>query len=460
MSIDVFVGPTLAADTVRELVGGAIVHGPIAHGDLLRLQPKPGGVVVIIDGLYHHRAPVRHKEILAALAAGVHVVGCSSMGALRAAELHVFGMIGNGNVFEMYRSGAVDSDEEVAIAHGDPPDYRRFSEPMVNVRGALMQAERAGVLTTEEAALIFSRAAALPYALRTWRAIEQELRHNEPTGVAAVERLNSYLAEHPGHADLKTADAVDTLARLDELISTVGPDPRQWTTSSDWRNQSLYEWQANFAGHSPDDRHVTHGKVLQYQQLYHDHFPTRWRAFALDQIAASAGNADGEDGALHSAARHGVGRRPLTPAQAAEWLTERESVDLNHREALLRVLSRSYQPTRGIYDLVEAFPDLIHDRQAREAVGDSFVVNDEIASWQAGQASEHIKESVILDHLAERWDAFPADRRTLRAHARDRGFVWLEDAVEAARQFFLREHLLASKPPSRHNFSGDAEGDG
>ena len=40
------------------------------------------------------------------------------MGALRAAELHVFGMVGVGRVFELFRDGLLEDDDEVAVAHG------------------------------------------------------------------------------------------------------------------------------------------------------------------------------------------------------------------------------------------------------------------------------------------------------------------------------------------------------
>ncbi|TVT40867.1 hypothetical protein FNH05_23330 [Amycolatopsis rhizosphaerae] len=45
----------------------------------------------MIDGYFHHVPSVQHKEILYAQHQGLMVVGCSSMGALRAAELTDFG---------------------------------------------------------------------------------------------------------------------------------------------------------------------------------------------------------------------------------------------------------------------------------------------------------------------------------------------------------------------------------
>lgn len=48
---------------------------------------------------------VWHKELLYTLQEGVEVCGASSMGALRAAELESFGMLGVGVIFQAYRDG-------------------------------------------------------------------------------------------------------------------------------------------------------------------------------------------------------------------------------------------------------------------------------------------------------------------------------------------------------------------
>ncbi len=55
--------------------------------------------LLLIDGYFHQVPSVQHKEILYALHQGLAVFGCSSMGALRAAELADFGMVGIGRVF-------------------------------------------------------------------------------------------------------------------------------------------------------------------------------------------------------------------------------------------------------------------------------------------------------------------------------------------------------------------------
>ena len=61
--------------------------------------------------------------------------GASSMGALRAAELHTFGMRGVGEIFERYRDGVLEDDDEVAVSHASADHaYRELSVAMVNLR--------------------------------------------------------------------------------------------------------------------------------------------------------------------------------------------------------------------------------------------------------------------------------------------------------------------------------------
>ncbi|MCK5364697.1 MAG: hypothetical protein KAR22_17095, partial [Gammaproteobacteria bacterium] len=123
MTIYVFVGPTLSVEDASAVLD-AVYLPPVQQGDIYRvatlLNPSAIG---IIDGYFQQVPSVWHKEILWAMARGVHVFGSASMGALRAAELEPFGMQGVGRIFEAYRSGvfapyfgeAFEDDDEVAV---------------------------------------------------------------------------------------------------------------------------------------------------------------------------------------------------------------------------------------------------------------------------------------------------------------------------------------------------------
>ncbi len=167
MTVHVFLGPTLSGERARTLAPGVVVHPPIRHLDVLRLDLGAGDTVAVVDGLFFQTAAVRHKELLWLLDQGVRVAGSSSMGALRAAELAPFGMRGVGTVYDAFASGRVDGDDEVAVAHGDAESgWRSFTDPLINIRCAASRAHEAGVLTELEAHTVVCRAREMPFTQR------------------------------------------------------------------------------------------------------------------------------------------------------------------------------------------------------------------------------------------------------------------------------------------------------
>ena len=93
---------------------------------------------------------VWHKEILFALKSGVAVCGSSSMGALRAAELHAFGMVGFGWVYRAFRRGVLQDDDEVCVLHAVPElNFEALSEAMVNIRCSLRRMRNRGLISRE-----------------------------------------------------------------------------------------------------------------------------------------------------------------------------------------------------------------------------------------------------------------------------------------------------------------------
>lgn len=209
MSVVVFLGPTLPVAEARRLLR-ARYRPPVAGGDVLRaLQGRPRALA-IIDGVFEQRPAVWHKELLWALAQGVHVYGAASMGALRAAELADFGMVGVGEVFRQYRSGALEADDEVAVAHGPAErGHRPVSEALVNVRATLTAAEAAGVVTAATAAALLDLARATFYPERTWARL---LDDATGAGVSELAALRAWLPA--GRVDRKRLDALELLQLL------------------------------------------------------------------------------------------------------------------------------------------------------------------------------------------------------------------------------------------------------
>src|SRR5437762_10719938 len=137
MSVYVFTGPTIPPEEARFELQATYLP-PAAEGDVYRVSLKRPEAIGIIDGYFQSTPAVRHKEILWAMSRGIHVFGSASMGALRAAELAAFGMEGVGTIFELYRDGVLEDDDEVAVVHGSAEvEFRAASEAMVNIRHTL-----------------------------------------------------------------------------------------------------------------------------------------------------------------------------------------------------------------------------------------------------------------------------------------------------------------------------------
>jgi len=218
----VFLGPTLPLERARALLA-ADFRPPAAQGDLYRAALSRPFAIGLIDGVFHAQPSVWHKEILWALSEGIHVLGASSMGALRAAETDAFGMVGVGRIYEAYRDGVLDNDDEVALIHGPAESgWLALSEPLVNLRATLDAAQAAGVLAAADAHRLLAAAQRLHYPARSFDAalvgaLEQGM------AAAAADAMRAWLPS--GRVDQKATDAEQLLQALARLTAQGTPAP-------------------------------------------------------------------------------------------------------------------------------------------------------------------------------------------------------------------------------------------
>ena len=167
------------------------------------------GRIGMVDGYFHNVPAVWHKEILWAMAEGVEVFGSASMGALRAAELHAFGMEGVGRVFEAYRDGLIEDDDEVAVRHGPAEvGYLAVSEALVNIRATLTSALAEEVIAGPTRAALEHLAKATFYPERSYaRLLDEAQASGLPT--SEIDRLAAWLPQ--GRVDQKRLDALEML---------------------------------------------------------------------------------------------------------------------------------------------------------------------------------------------------------------------------------------------------------
>ncbi|NEN91741.1 MAG: hypothetical protein F6K48_23700 [Okeania sp. SIO3H1] len=173
-----YAGPTLALLSEPQLVRERRlkVLPPVQRGDIsLLCRSQPPGVIILVDGLFHHALAVSHLEIREAINCGWSVWGISSIGAIRAYEMRNLGMHGFGKVFDLYCQEDDFQDDEVALLHEPIPPYRMFSEPLVHIRVAVAELQKYGLLTLDAGSLIISSMKQMWFGARTFQVFEKEL---------------------------------------------------------------------------------------------------------------------------------------------------------------------------------------------------------------------------------------------------------------------------------------------
>ncbi|MBR1153714.1 TfuA-like protein [Bradyrhizobium sp. JYMT SZCCT0428] len=168
-STAVFLGPSLPIAAAEKILP-ADYFPPAARGDIYRIVASGVTTIVLVDGVFHGTQSVWQREILDALGEGIEVFGASSMGALRAAELNLFGMVGHGTIFEWYKDGLIDGDDEVALLHGPKElEFCALSEPLVNIRRTLQNAVHEQCMTDDQARQLLDYTKRTYYPERSYR---------------------------------------------------------------------------------------------------------------------------------------------------------------------------------------------------------------------------------------------------------------------------------------------------
>lgn len=239
----IFVGPTLSGHPI--LASPEFVWlPPAAEGDIYRAARKRGiRAIGLIDGIFEAVPSVWHKEILWALSRGIHVFGASSMGALRAAELADFGMIGVGAIFRQYRNDTLQDDDEVAVLHAPAElGYRPLSDSMVDIRATLAKAQRRQIVSQRSAVALAQIAKRLFFKDRTWSVIVEKAAQAQVSKVQ-LERLTHWLPSNT--VEQKRRDALAMLR-----LMTNGSSARRSRFTPAFEFQRTDFWRTLVRSHS------------------------------------------------------------------------------------------------------------------------------------------------------------------------------------------------------------------
>jgi len=214
----VFVGPSLDTEKARNVLE-ADYRPPAKKGDLIRLIMSLDDretVVGLIDGYFLLDYPptpievyqliVRHNTI---------VIGSSSIGALRAVELEKFGMIGIGKIFELFKYGKLDADDEVAVTFSQDL-YQLQSEAMVDIRYNLYLSLRKGVIDKETKYAITKVARNIYFPFRTYQNIVEETIKRFPKLEDKASRFEAYIVDN--RKSLKERDALKLIEYIRDMV--------------------------------------------------------------------------------------------------------------------------------------------------------------------------------------------------------------------------------------------------
>jgi hypothetical protein len=207
----VYLGPSLPRAEAESLLE-ADYRPPVKRGDL---PHSFDGTIVMIDGEFGQSLSVSPNEVLRLLDQGTRIIGASSMGALRAAELYPYGMQGCGWIFDAYMSGRLIADDEVAVTYS-PLDLAALTVPLVNVRVWLERLESTGRIDGPTGRMLLSRAQRVFYADRT----EEHLLAEWERAIG-TEKLRQVLLASGGQiTDIKAEDARHALAVAQQLTTS------------------------------------------------------------------------------------------------------------------------------------------------------------------------------------------------------------------------------------------------
>lgn len=167
----VFAGPTISRPEIARIVPGSLLRPPIQRGDLRKMLDtnfdRSATVVVVVDGLFGSIFAPTAGEFADACSAGMRVIGTASMGAFRAVECELYGMVGYGHIYEAFNSGEFSSDAEVAVAVAPDRDYAATTVALADVRTACAVAVASNLLSKAVSEEIVQLMAMVHYLERT-----------------------------------------------------------------------------------------------------------------------------------------------------------------------------------------------------------------------------------------------------------------------------------------------------
>jgi TfuA protein len=211
----IFLGPSLSHERARKIFD-ADYRPPARKGDFLRLAAYfDVKLVGFVDGVFLQDYPPTPIEVYhLARKDGVLLAGAASLGALRAVELEKFGMVGIGKIFQLYKSGKINADDEVAVTFAPDGDYQLQSEAMIDIRYNLYLAHKKGVISKKTKGVLAKLAKEIYFPHRNYSYIIEEARSRHHSLGSEIISFGNYIMSN--RKSLKEMDAIRLVKYLKE----------------------------------------------------------------------------------------------------------------------------------------------------------------------------------------------------------------------------------------------------
>lgn len=209
----VYLGPTLSREKAIKILD-ADYRDPAKKGDFLMLSQDSDEkkYVGFIDGVFLHDYPPSPIEVYhLATRKNIELIGASSLGALRAVELEKFGMKGIGKIFQLYKNGIINADDEVAVTFTRENNILQ-SEAMIDIRFNLFLAYKKGIITNQTKKRIAKIAKNIYFPFRNYEDIIKLTQQQFPSIYNELESFRSYILKN--RDSLKARDAIKLLKYL------------------------------------------------------------------------------------------------------------------------------------------------------------------------------------------------------------------------------------------------------
>jgi hypothetical protein len=172
--------------------------------------------VGFVDGVFLQDYPPTPIEVYhLARKNGVLLAGAASLGALRAVELEKFGMVGIGKIFQLYKMGKLNADDEVAVTFAsEEGDYQLQSEAMIDIRYNLYLAHKKEVISEKAKSVLVQLAKEIYFPHRKYTYILEEAKNRYPVLESEINSFGSYIRSN--RKSLKEMDAIRLVKYLRE----------------------------------------------------------------------------------------------------------------------------------------------------------------------------------------------------------------------------------------------------